>query len=384
MAKVYLDLKTVSSIPNAYKCSADEIMAYSGLNIGNFAFRHALHSLLEDIGEYTPLAWQQLNELIAKEPIEQVIVSCANWLCATEQYEKSNGVRASIIEKLDCPVISFGLGAQASSKDSELNLGPNTVRLAKVLAEKCTLLSVRDEFTLNVLEKIGVQNAVVTGCPSNFINLDPDLGKKIVGKSQRLILKDPSWNELKIQFNEYSGGHVHSGGVLKRILRLLEISPSNYVIQSPVLLPFLLGENENIPNDYLNHGQEVKNIRLLLKAKLLHFSSIDSWLDFSRTCDFATGMRIHGNMIPLQSGVPSVVIGHDSRTAGLASYMGIPSLSPDKFMSISNRRPSFILEDVVEKMAVYDERRSTLAKNMLDYIEKNKLTQNKHLNKLIH
>ncbi|MCQ4321763.1 polysaccharide pyruvyl transferase family protein [Stutzerimonas stutzeri] len=377
MAKVYLDLKTVSAIPNAYQCSSVELMGFSGHNIGNFAFRHALNSLLDNLHDYMPLAYPQLNQLLGnQESIEHAIVSCANWLCKTEQYEKSNGVRASVVEKLDCPVVSFGLGAQASSKDSELKLGPNTERLAKLLSERCKKLSVRDEFTLNTLEKIGINNAVVTGCPSNFINLDPGLGKKIVKKAQRLIDKNLTWNGLKVQFNEYSGGHAHSADVLQRTLRLLTVSPSFYVLQSPVLLPYLLGEDDNLPRDYAHIGKDVDNLRNLIKAKTLHFSSIEAWMDFSRTCDMAMGMRIHGNMIPLQSSVPSVVIGHDSRTSGLANYMGIPSVTPEEFVKLSNIKPAFMLDLVALKMAGYDARRQILACNMADYIRDNGLAEN--------
>jgi hypothetical protein len=383
MAKVYLDLKIISAVPNAYKCSADELMAFSGLNIGNYAFRHALHSLVDNINDYIPMTYPQLNELVSREPIEQVVVSCANWLSATEQYEKSNGVRSSVIEKLDCPVISFGLGAQAPSKNSELKLGPNTERLAKILSERCNKISVRDEFTLSVLEKIGINNSVVTGCPSNYINLDPKLGVKIVDKTQQLIAKDVTWDFLKVQFSEYSGGHEHSGGVLKKILTLLSVSPSFYVLQSPVLLPLLLGEMDSIPHHYVKFGSEIGNLRNLIRAKMLHFSSIEAWMDFSRTCDMAAGMRIHGNMIPIQSGVPSVVIGHDSRTSGLATYMGIPSITPEEFISLSNKNPVFILEKIAEKMKGYDARRAIIASIMTNYIRDNGLTENRNLAQLL-
>ena len=99
-------------------------------------------------------------------------------------------------------------------------------------------------------------------------------------------------------------------------------------------------------------------------------------MDFSRTCDLAMGMRIHGTMIPLQAGVPSVVIGHDSRTSGLANYMGIPSVDPKKFIELSNKRPAFTLEEIAKKMANYDHRRQALATKMKNYIRVNGLQEN--------
>lgn len=61
-------------------------------------------------------------------------------------------------------------------------------------------------------------------------------------------------------------------------------------------------------------------------------------MDFARTCDLSFGMRIHGTMLPLQSGVPSVLVAHDSRTIGLADKMGIPWVSPEDFVSVVSRR----------------------------------------------
>jgi hypothetical protein len=81
-------------------------------------------------------------------------------------------------------VIFFGFGAQASSgaKAHSLELGSHTCELACLLSDKCNQLSARDEFTYDVVKRLGIENAVVTGCPSNFLNLDDDLGAGILEK----------------------------------------------------------------------------------------------------------------------------------------------------------------------------------------------------------
>jgi hypothetical protein len=52
MSKLHLDLKIVSSIPDAYKLPSDAVSRLSGANLGNLAFRHALHSLVADFKDY--------------------------------------------------------------------------------------------------------------------------------------------------------------------------------------------------------------------------------------------------------------------------------------------------------------------------------------------
>lgn len=384
MSKLYLDLPVFSSIDSAYRHSADEIIYKTGRNIGNLVFRHALLSLMADINEYEVIAYPEIEGCLSREPVSQVVMSCANWLSASTQYESSNGYRVTQISKFDCPVISFGLGAQAlsGSKASELNLGPNTRRLAQLLAEKCNQLSVRDEFTYDVVKRLGINNAIVTGCPSNFINLDNGLGAKIAEKALHLVSSDSSWSQMKVHFSECNGEHAEAKNMLHRLFQLLSASPSFYVVQDPHLLPFILKEKDALPNQYQWLYEEVEDPKRIIRSKAMHFSSVDAWLDFSRTCDLALGMRIHGNMVPLQAGVPSLVVGHDSRTEGLADLMGVPFISPIEFVEASRRPPTQILELIAKKMSTYDNRRKELAKNWIDFMGANDIRINPALNAL--
>lgn len=383
MNKLYLDLRTVSSVPNPYKATTADIMSFSGANVGNFAFRHALKSLI-NINEYKTVDYNGFNQELTKQQPESVVISCANWLCATEQYENSNKVRADTIEKTNCPITVFGLGAQAKTGQDNFKLGPNTERLAKIISERSTKVSVRDAFTLNVLEGIGINNAVITGCPSNFINLNKRLGDSIVEKCQKVIDAQFKWQDLRMHFSEFSGGHKSSGRVLHETLELLNKSPSFYVIQSPVLFPFVLNEDGNIPAGYMSNKpsviKTVEEFRCFLKSKVMHFSSIDAWMDFSRTCDVSIGMRIHGNMLPLQAGVPSVVIGHDSRTNGLSKMMGIPVISPEDFVEYSQKDSEGLIKFIQAEMKGYDKKRLVLGNVFYEYIKANGIESNSSLN----
>jgi hypothetical protein len=383
MSKLYLDLRALSAVPDPYLATTEDIMSYSGINVGNFAFRHALKSLI-NIEEYTVVDYPAFNQAVAKEQPKSVVISCANWLCESDKFERDNAVRATTIEKTDCPITVFGLGAQAKTEQNNFKLGPNTERLAKIIAERSTKVSVRDEFTLNTLEKIGVTNAVVTGCPSNFINLNKKLGSSILDKCQIMINKQPSWEDLKIHFSEFSGGHKSSGQVLHETMEILKKSPSFYIIQSPELFPFILNEDNNIPKGYLaNKPKSIQtslDFTRFLKSKLMHFSSIDAWMDFARTCDLSIGMRIHGNMLPLQSGVPSVVIGHDSRTNGLCKMMGIPVISPERFVESTSESPVKLIEFIQREIADYDQKRTAIGQIFKNYIEDNGLAPSDSLN----
>jgi hypothetical protein len=387
MNKYYLDLREISSVSNAYSQSSNQIMSITGLNIGNFAFRHALRSMLS-INEYEVVDYSLFNKALddGVNP-NQLLISCANWLCESEQYEKSNFFRAETIERANCSVIAFGLGAQAKYGSDTINLGKNTQRLLNIISDRSTSISVRDEFTLSILEKYGIKNGVVTGCPSNFINLNPHLGYHISKKVASLIEKSPTWGSLKTHFSEFSGGNTNSGAVLKKTLQILKESPSFYILQTPILLPYILRETESIPGVYHTNKPDcvtsTVQLESFLKSKVLHFSSIEAWLDFARTCEIAVGMRIHGNMIPLQAGVPSVVIGHDTRTAGLSRFMGVPVVTPCKFIELSSKNPSYLLDEIGSQMDGYDQRRSRIASTFVNYFLDNGIAYNDKMKQLI-
>lgn len=370
--KFYLDLEVHSSVPNAYTKSANELSQISGENLGNFVFRHALRNIVTGIADYFPVNYSGIAKVVAeKTAIERVVVSCANWLGDRDQDERSNKVRADIIEAIDAPVVSFGLGVQAKHGAEGIALGPESVRLAKVLASKAPVLGVRDELTAKVLSDLSIKNIAITGCPSNFINPDKDLAGEVSRKASKILGSDKDWKELRMCVSEVSGGHAHSGGVLARILDILENSPSFYVAQSPLLLPFILGEQDDLPPFYERMAARDGNYKKVLKGSALHFSSVEAWLDFCRTCQLSFGMRIHGTMVPLQAGVPSILIAHDARTAGLAEQMKVPQITPQEFLSLKDGFAEEMLGRVVNAMEGYQVRRSYLANVMREVCERN-------------
>ncbi|MCT4579588.1 polysaccharide pyruvyl transferase family protein [Donghicola sp.] len=387
MHQLYLDLHYTSEIPGAYKKSADELSSDSGVNLGNFAFRHALRFIVRDLFEYTPVRWADFNRAADQKPVDKVVVSCANWLGQSEHDERSNLVRAKTIERVDGPVISFGLGVQAQIKeDNSLpQLGPNTLRLAHALSERCVQLSVRDQLTQDVLEADGIQNTVVTGCPSNFINATPNLGALISEKATNQLDSASSWKEVRSCISEASGGHGHSGAVMKFNATLMAKTPAFYLVQSQALLPFLMGARTEIPQSYRSNNPfmgKPGKLTQTLKAKTLHFSGLEPWMDFARTCDISFGMRIHGTMVPLQAGVPSILIAHDTRTVGLAERMGIPWISPEEFIKVAQDSPKPLFDRILTSMQKYDSHRKSLAQTMVEYLNANGLVPHQDIDSL--
>lgn len=374
MQKLHLDLSVVSGISDAYLKSSQAISKISGQNLGNLVFRHALASIIANYFDFDTVDYQEFAERVKKNHPDLVIISCANWLGTRSQDERSNKFRADLLEPLKCNVVSFGLGVQAPQYANSVALGPESKRLAKVLACKAGLLSVRDQLTAKVLRGMGIDNICITGCPSNFINTRPDLGKAIARKAELLAQQGLPWAQTRVAISEMSGGHKVSGSVLRRMFEVMNSAPSFYIVQSPELLPLVYGESTNIPNVYTaNSGLSIQDCMNRLKSTALAFSNVEAWLDFSRTCDLSFGMRIHGTMVPLQAEVPSLMIGHDSRTLGLAHEMCIPGLTPQAFMALSLEDPLALWQEIFDQIQQYDDNRAHLSQVLVGFLSENNL-----------
>ncbi|MGK7294230.1 MAG: polysaccharide pyruvyl transferase family protein [Candidatus Wenzhouxiangella sp. M2_3B_020] len=375
MTKVHLDLRATSFIDQAYKRSAEEISRISGENLGNLVFRHALWQLIDDFQEYIPATYKDLLEISAEQPVEQVIVSCANWLGTKERDERANRNRATVLESIDAPICCFGLGVQAEYGATHIELGKESRRLVEVMSGKAAKISVRDELTANTLNAMGVSNVVITGCPSNFLNLESNLGAQIIARSLQMIEEcPPDWTAMRGVVSEFSGGHPDAIRLVRALIGFLREAPGFYVVQSPLLLEFLYGETSEIPALYAkNAAVSDEVLRRVLHKSLAAFTCMEAWLDFARTCSYAFGMRIHGTMIPIQAGVPSLLIAHDSRTSGLAEAMNVPSIEPREFSEVLEGGPSRFYECVAAGMDDYDPRRYELASTMYSFLRDNKL-----------
>ncbi|KKD61342.1 hypothetical protein RN22_06385 [Grimontia sp. AD028] len=248
----------------------------------------------------------------------------------------------------------------------------HSLSLMSLLNERSNVISVRDQYTQDVLEYNGIHNTVIIGCPSNFINYNRNLGQSIKEKCGALLERDTRY--LKHHICEYSQGHINSQEVLLNIARFLSNNISNYIIQSPDLLSFSLNETSTIPDHYQRAFRYRKSI---LKQKIVHFTNAIGWMEYSRGFDLSWGMRLHGNILPMQANVPALVITHDSRTEGLSDTMGLPNIGIDEFVRYRPKEyPKVILNAISEQIQQYDLKRYGLHCDLVKFIRDSGLEAN--------
>lgn len=202
----------------------------------------------------------------------------------------------TFISKIKKPLLVAGLGANSFNGFDPIfhtKLDAELIDFLKFLSSACVSIGVRGEFTHDVLKKLGINNSIIIGCPSYY---ERGGGRKIV----KPIYSDDLRIGTSIGVKVYGKGYVY--------------------------LQDKLEENLIKQICYAQHGNfDLKELRLLAGGKYRIFSSVSDWQkDLKNKVDFYIGTRVHGSMVAMNCGIPTVVMNGDSRSREMCEYMNIP------------------------------------------------------------
>ncbi len=207
------------------------------------------------------------------------------------------------------PLVPISIGLQCGDMIPDFKLHPETVNVIKRISERC-VMGVRGNYTAEILKSYGIDNFMVIGCPSMYMNAP---GLRWVNNYAKPI--------NKAAFN----AETFYGKLDKQRLALLNYGLDNdmsFIEQTP----FELSE-DNIDDPSLT--EKLQQLNLSRKC----FFSVDEWREYVRQMDFIMGGRFHGNVIGLWEGVPALFITSDSRTKELCSFFSLPQLDISEFDS---------------------------------------------------
>jgi hypothetical protein len=324
-------------INNAAFLSTGDFLSSFGMNSGNLLFQYAVCKSIKDdvliVGE--DIAW---DSSLIREKCRALIVPSANFI--REDFDLTDYVK--FLESCGLPVLFVGLGVQADSYDHlDLNLHPSIHRLMALIAEQNIGVGVRGEFTANFLNKHGVNNVSVIGCPSNFINTDMKLHEKLMKKWQSDVFcitttgdepwpknKEKQIAERKLFSMAYEMRGIYVQQSVAPFVEVLRMNNPYSNVDIRPELPKLL--QEAIAPDIA-----LSDFRRFFSSSTRLYISIEQWLEEMSRFDFSIGLRLHGNMVPHQVACPSVWVTHDARTKELTETMALPNLSVEEFNKMS-------------------------------------------------
>ena len=280
--------------------SREEKYKKVGNNTGNLAFDYGIKETIS----CTPILVEEIKE--RESEFDNLVVRNFIWIKEGVDFSSFKKVIDNFKGK---PIIPLSVGLQSDNYNPEFYLHDGTVRVLKEISEQ-SCIAVRGDYTAEILNKYGINNLMVVGCPSMY--LGAKYGRRIV-KQENI-----DWKQAKIVGNY--------GTLADEMNNFADISILNYILSHS---QYYIEQTKC----YFSKEARLQN-ELIIKeyvAKRKEFFNYQEWYKFVGDMDFSIGARFHGNVIPILSGVPSLVITHDSRTKELTDFFSIPSISVKDF-----------------------------------------------------
>jgi hypothetical protein len=305
-------------IQNPQAMTPAQLVGHAGLNLGNLAFWYSARRLFADPA--TLVHWHS-DAAPLREAIDVFVIPAANFLNPAFDLTQL----ADLVEALDKPVLIWGLGAQADSEEAVPRLKPGTERFLAAVASRTAAIFARGEYSARVCRHYGATNVEVIGCPSLFMNPEPHLGRRVEARLGRAP------DALYVAGATYTKAAAAVDAALFHAAARRE--HATYVVQDPAALVAFVAnaglEDAFQPKiaqvlEILRRDNSAEWAAEHLQRIGAYFTGIPDWMEAASTHDYAISLRIHGAVIALMAGVPSLVVGHDARVRELATTMGLP------------------------------------------------------------
>lgn len=317
----------------------DQLYAAIGWNTGNFMFTQAMFRNIEGQVKQVDFAF---DPQAVNRDFDVLVLPAANWLNADTEW----GWFCDLLEQLDIPVVTIGIGLQAPTRalDSVV-VSESAIRLARLLSRKASFIATRGDFTRSWLRSIGVDNAITTGCPSLYMQVVPAVavagGDGYVVQSTRYYITTAFAGEYSInrRLFAYATAQDH------HMVYQSEPEEIRALVYGEAASP--LGDAQALFLAQIYGLSDMNAVRAYLQRRGHVFFDLEAWARFLQGRAGVLGTRLHGTILALNSGIPSVLFGHDSRTAELIDFAALPSVDPDKVLAGSP-------EDIFETAAYAD------------------------------
>ena len=324
-------------IPSAEGVQVENLIGRSGLNTGNFLFVRALRNLL---GTSDDIYRDESYYRRSVEEYDYIAISAANWVNPGVNL----GGLADFIESTDLPCLVVGLGAQTSFGGKDPKLTEGTKRFLSVVSERSKTISVRGEYTQDVLNRMGIGNTRVTGCPS-LLGLSGrtapkvDMSKLEGLETSNIILQSTRHGFSDSIFND-DPAHVFNMSIYRYAFQ----NQHPLLLQSEkpdIYLTMRRNNNKEIYQkniEYLKkvYESDAESIKSYMESFGLIYWDIDEWLDSISKFNMLIGTRIHGVISGLLAGVPSILLVHDERTMELAELFSLPYIDTRIYREIDH------------------------------------------------
>ncbi len=317
----------------------DEALAGIGQNTGNALFQYAIWRRIQS-PKFTCMPWSDVDKV--RDRADVLVIPAANQIHPNWDL----GGWADFIEACDLPVVCLGLGAQAKlGSSAKLPLKEGTLRYLRAVARRTDTIGVRGPFTKDVLDRHGIRNTEVIGCPSQTIN------PAITGEGIQEQIDQLSSRARPLLGWVFGTLEPDTRETEKQLSKIVRLYDHRVIFQTDERILKTLFNREPEDPAFLEWVRRIafrdiprNGFTSYLIDNGRFYSDARSWIDSMRRFDLVLGMRIHGSVAAIQAGRLGVCVAFDSRTRELAETMGYPFLPMDAVARIES------IDDLAEQV----------------------------------
>lgn len=316
-----------------------------GNNTGNLVFIRALKNIFNP--RIFPL-WDIDSGAFRDDPeVTHYITTELIWLTENTVYPHVWKMLEYIGNK---PLVPISVGVHSSGESTQVNLHPDTVKLLRTISERA-VLGVRGEYTAAVLERMGILNLKVIGCPSLFY-----------GMNDAFRIDKPEFREdmkATVNFRTFYGS-----------LRPAECEFLTFAANRR--LPFVEQTHQELTlENCQNNLPQFEYLSAWLREKKQVFFTVEPWVEWLRQFDFSMGSRFHGNVLAIMDGIPALTMVIDGRTQELTRLFRLPTMDQQEFSMNKPLSHYYDLADFTEFNRVYPQRLAAFRA----FLDRNGLTE---------
>lgn len=275
-----------------------------------------------------------------REEFDYVVLRGSNYIHSEMNWECAEAV----LKRLGLPVLAFGIGAQAPV-DGRIELSESTKNVLRLISDSTESVGVRGAYTAQVLSDLGIRNARIIGCPTAFRKNDPELKISLpkvdeVRKIGLTIRREvsPAYARDIRQYLTFHRNLIKSfaGRFETTLFAQGEIEEKKLVLGTPDQKEEAISSLKD--NSWVSQWYMDEDVERLYRTRLFYSDVVADYDAAVSACDLVLGYRLHGNLMALANGIPSIYFTYDSRTREFADTFKIPSFDvfSDKVFRLSD------------------------------------------------
>jgi hypothetical protein len=322
-------------------------------NTGNFVFTNSLAKITDSewVGGKD---FEKLKELQPKS----LITNLLNVVDPTFYYTQQIDYWNYLLDILpDTKIVTLSLGFSDYYVKNPIDT--QFLSILKRFEERA-VLGVRGDYSASVLERNGIKNVSIVGCPSMYYYMDRDF-------------KLDSPRKEKVENLNFTVDFFHAKGnpPLEKIINyVFDIYNNKQIhidttLQHHFFTELILSKNNIFHSAIVNAPQNVMGDFKYETGR--YFFDIDSWIGALKKDDFTFGTMLHGNIASVLAKTPTVFFLRDRRVRELCDFYKFPTIELNEFDENKPIDHYYELADYIE----FNKNYSKCFDNFKNYCRKN-------------